>query len=527
MASTNNSRTEIVTVVGIFIAVFAFNALGLGSLEFFRHTEADRALIGWEMHQRGDYLVPHLLGSVLLTKPPLFYWLIAFCVWFTHSTAEWAFRLPSVTAAAALAATQYVIFRRVNRDRNLALFAAFVVASSGAFLVLGSVCEIDMVYAFLNTLALYLLFLGFEFRNSRTIILSYLVLALAFLTKGPPSIAFFGIAGFVLLVLDIRRNAMTGFLVRNKIGAHLLGVLVASLIIGLWLVPLANHVGWAELKHQFQVEIVNRVFDESTRGRGWLYYPVDIVRAFLPWSLVVIGGCVYGYRKRQWFSISGSPFFIFCLTTSLFSVLLLSFAEGKAGRYAFPVYPLLASVIAAFVWSLPRRKVLIVGVLILLGVYKIGYLAIYVPKRNEIFSVRPMAQEIDRTVPPVEPIYTVELFERWVSFYLKQRGRETFRLTPTLQQELITQNKPISLLLNSRHEAWRLKQLGDSITTRALNGEKDKLVLVTVPATALSRLTLQSEFPVDYSPIPPDYFVPEEMNSGDSEIRGTLNRHQD
>ena len=61
------SRHDWKLVLGLSLYALCLNLYGVWALEFFRHTEADRSLIGWEMLQSGEFLVPHLLGSVILT----------------------------------------------------------------------------------------------------------------------------------------------------------------------------------------------------------------------------------------------------------------------------------------------------------------------------------------------------------------------------------------------------------------------------------------------------------------------------
>jgi 4-amino-4-deoxy-L-arabinose transferase-like glycosyltransferase len=67
-------------------------------------TEGHRAITAHEMVQTGRWLIPRIYGEPYLAKPPLHYWTLALSESLFGSTSEWAYRLPSVLAAAMLAA---------------------------------------------------------------------------------------------------------------------------------------------------------------------------------------------------------------------------------------------------------------------------------------------------------------------------------------------------------------------------------------------------------------------------------------
>ena len=67
------TKRDLFIALSLFLAGFIYCFVGTFSLDFIRDTEADRTLISIEMHQRGTYSVPYLLGQEFLTKPPGYY----------------------------------------------------------------------------------------------------------------------------------------------------------------------------------------------------------------------------------------------------------------------------------------------------------------------------------------------------------------------------------------------------------------------------------------------------------------------
>lgn len=74
--------------------------------------EGLRARVSQEMFASGDWIVPHLYGQPIFTKPPLMYWLICLCsAPFGEVTTATA-RFPSVLAAACLVGLFFWNFKR-------------------------------------------------------------------------------------------------------------------------------------------------------------------------------------------------------------------------------------------------------------------------------------------------------------------------------------------------------------------------------------------------------------------------------
>jgi len=534
----------LLTLLASFLAFY-----GLGSLAFFRHTEADRTLIAWEMLQSGNFLIPTLLDSTILTKPPLFYWVVASALGLAGELSEWIARTPSALASVLLIILQLLIVRRTGLTSHFALTSALMVATGFQLHRLRVVAEIDMLYGLFSTLALYGIYFYVHENSKRALLLSYLALALAFLTKGPPTVAFFGVSLVALFAYERSLKRPLAFLFEQVPGI----VLVAA-ILSTWLFSLADTVGWDTLRIHFEAEILNRAFEESSRDRPWYYYFTKLAGVLAPWVLFLPGLFVASFSEKE------KQFLRFNLIVFVSTLLVLSLAEGKAGRYLFPVYVFginlcalgtvgvarhglrsvyfktgvflgallaIAGLCIPLVITVPgvsKTALAVVGLLLIASgsfllaasrerrntraflailslclVLKVAEVHVFNPFRNETRSVRENAETLNRLVPQGEPLYTIELFERWNLFYFIKEDRAAKRLTPQNVTKR-TDSEPIYLLLNQRQETWRKEILEASApeTTQlaALKDRNERLILIRTTGAAVKQLELNEQFPV-------------------------------
>jgi hypothetical protein len=141
-------RRDFLTIFALLLWTLVLNLPGLGSLEFFRHTEADRTLIAWEMLDRRDFLIPHILGSEILTKPPIFYWMVAAAIHLSANQPSGWRACRQQSPERCLVITQFVFLRKAGASYILSTLTALSLSTGILFLNLASSAEIDMVYGF-------------------------------------------------------------------------------------------------------------------------------------------------------------------------------------------------------------------------------------------------------------------------------------------------------------------------------------------------------------------------------------------
>ena len=374
--NTDLTRKDLAIIIALGVSTFLLYCYGLGNLEFFRHTEADRTLIGWSMLEAGNFAIPNILGTSIFTKPPLFYWIVAGAIYLSGNASEMAVRMPSIIIASLFVMTQYIILRKANFNSFLSFIGALFLCSSVQFARVADAVEIDMTFAFLCSTAFVLMFFAISRASFKLILGSYAFAGLAFLTKGYPIIGFMGgitiVYYFLRIFIDVGQThrstpTINPLFVKFPRGLqkfviwNCLGVIVFCLIISVWVYfVLQQPQGPTYLNEYLLGEFKNRIADSGGRKSAFFYLPVVLTSA-APWSiLLVIGLVVPFFRKlsqnsyRDYFLDKNyRNFFLFNLTVLLVGVVLLSIPAGKADRYFMP---LLSATINLSVFGLIQIK---------------------------------------------------------------------------------------------------------------------------------------------------------------------------
>jgi hypothetical protein len=149
--------------------------------------------------------------------------------------------------------------------------------------------------------------------------------------------------------------------------------------------------------------------------------------------------------------------------------------------------------------------------LLLIGI-RYGYTHVFAETRNAKRTVKPVAMHLEEALPSGERLYTIEMFERWVVYYMIREGRSVARLTPSRARELADEPGDAYLLLQVAQETWRLTQLSlagaKPEVVAEIKDTRDPLILVKTPKASLKHLTLQRRAPTDASPIPESLVQP-------------------
>ena len=347
---TNLARKDWVITVALGVCTFLLYCCGSGGLEFFRHTEADRTLIGWSMLEAGNFAIPNILGTSIFTKPPLFYWLIAGAIGLFGTAGEMVVRMPSIVMASLFVMMQYIVLRKANFGQFPSFLGALFLCSCVQFARLADAAEIDMTFSFLCAAAFMSMFFSLSKVSFWLIILSYIFSALAFLTKGYPIIGFVGgiTVSYYLLMYFIDKVPYKGIKIPKFIVWNCCGVAVFCLIVGTWIYfVLQQPHGQDYLSEYLLGEFRNRITESGDAGRakGAFFYLPAVLTSSAPWSLLLLIGLPIPFLRK--FSLSSYKdyfsdknyrnFFLFNLTAFVVGVVLLSVPAGKADRYIMPL----------------------------------------------------------------------------------------------------------------------------------------------------------------------------------------------
>lgn len=325
-----------------------------GALGLVGPDEPRYAWIARAMANTGDWVTPRLYGQPWFEKPILYYWSAGIGFRILHSP-EWAARLPSAFAALAAAlAIAWLAFRFY--DKNTAWAALLIFPTTVGAIGFARAATPDMEFSAAFTLAMACaaetLRRTGALRRAKPevgatsaahsdypgVIFWGVWLGVATLAKGPAGIVLAS-GSLVLWALGTRRW-------RNVLRlAHPLAVCSFCAVALPWYVLCAlrnpDFVRTFLFLHNVQ-RYLTLVFQH--RQPFWFFGPI-VLLALLPWTPLLAGVVLEGWRRCQEESWRDSPGFFFACW-AIFPVLFFSFSQSKLPAYILPVIPALSLLIA-------------------------------------------------------------------------------------------------------------------------------------------------------------------------------------
>lgn len=414
-----------------------------------------------EMWQRGEWVLPTLLGEPRWRKPPLAYWETILAYQLCGEANEWSARLPSALAGIGLVFVTYWLAAGAL-GRSVAWLAGFLVATSAFFLTQARLAEVDITLCALvagalaafSRIAIHLL-TGRE-RPLRGLVASFWVCCgLAALAKGPVGPLF--IAGTVALfrLLGPDHGAIRALWSPSIIAACLLAV-------ALWPVAVvlvdssAASVWWAETWDRF-------IADPNGVRRYPFYYVIAALALTLPWTPLWL---IFPWTtRRRWLGCLARVVRITPPRTRpgttarildrllaawlLAPLSLLSLAGGKQQHYLMPalvpcaVWAARMGAILGRQWTGWWRRTLrdyqggfpirlLLHPRALRAAWIAAILAVQVLLLPKIHGRRATAdwmRAIQASVPAEQPILVLGHSVRWLGFYFDREGSDI----PTLE----------------------------------------------------------------------------------------------
>ncbi|TPE43505.1 ArnT family glycosyltransferase [Pontibacter mangrovi] len=496
MLPSYNQRTGRSLLI-LLLVLFLLLIYKLGTWGVVETSEARYAEIGREMWHSGDLLHPRLLGIQHYHKPPLTYAITALGIQLFGPDAFGARFFLQISLLGQVWLV-YLIGKQLLGNPRQALLAAVVYVTIPAVLVSARNLTTD---SFLTTFELAAI-LGWLWYKARAqalwLYFFYLMLALAFLTKGPVGLIF-----PVLVLIGLGGN-YTSSQNRTSGWHHLPGLLLFLALGGSWFLYLMRldpqFIDYFLLRHTVQ-----RFANPETFGRSkpWWFYLVLAPALSLPWSAILIANFrklhqMPGPLKRLFilwilvplvfFSFSGSKLILYILPIfagqALLTAWLLHALSAEAARKAMTCGMLYFAVLAVVLFVAPllpvgvalpwRVLTLPLGMLAALAILWTGerapqqklvygalvFMALLLPYATNLMAHNPQLTNGSR--PIAQAIQAKNLQERPILVY--------DRLLPSLAFEL---NRNIISLQDGSHkleretqferdEAWRaqLLQLG-------------------------------------------------------------------
>lgn len=340
-AATNGALLKpAVWIVGLLIVVSHF--VLIGHFPLVEPDEPRYAEIAREMVELGDWLTPHLNYVKYFEKPPLIYWLTAFNIEHLGSS-ELVLRLwPAFFSLLGIGSVAWL--GNVMYGPRVGFAAAAVLAATPLYFGLGQVLILDMPLAGLMTVAFGAFWMAYvgDSRRRRWVLLFYLMMALAVLTKGPVAVVLIGAVTVVFLLLRRDFGCLRWTLSPAGIALFLLVALP-------WFILVSRRN--PEFVDFFVVkQHIDRYLHPSEHHQSNLFFVPLVLAGMLPWSFFFLAAPA---RARDLLyrlcTLRVSPATLYCALWAAIIFLFFSLSGSKLATYILPVFPPLALLAGRFV----------------------------------------------------------------------------------------------------------------------------------------------------------------------------------
>lgn len=342
--------------------------------------EVRHALISAEMAERGDALVPYLLGERYIYKPPVMHIPTVGIYNLVGGPSMFLARLPSALAGIASALAVYGLGRLFYGSRA-ALLAALMLLGTLGHLRIMRTARPDMCFSAAVAGSCALVVWGMSrqgwARRVAPFFLAGAAFGLANLSKGPYGVFYAIFPMSMVVAAPFHRKEF----VRPRLSewpAILLGFVSFPLA---WIVPVYLRDNGAYLR-----EVFGQYDPSSEHLRGFYYYTLKVVPAMLlPWMPLLAS---YAYRRFVRGQGDGAPdappgLVRAPLLGALFTLAALSAVGGKREHYLGPWYAFMVLELgceAARLWNFPVWRPVLKGLLAVALLAPLIYFAWIHPK---------------------------------------------------------------------------------------------------------------------------------------------------
>jgi 4-amino-4-deoxy-L-arabinose transferase-like glycosyltransferase len=311
----------------------------LGSYTLFDVDEAVFSEAAREMIETGDWITPKYNYINRYDKPALFYWLMA-SSYSVFGVNEFAARFWSALMGVFLIAATFLFTKRID-EKIYGLLSGFILATSVEIIGLAHSAITDMTLTFFIAASLYLFFLSMEGRDKRLYLISYALMAIAVLTKGPIGIAIPAMTIIPYLILTKR------FKETIKEAKLFSGAIIFLAIVLPWYILEIRANGWEYINAFFLKHNIQRFTSVNSGHSGPIFYYIPVILiGFFPWS-AFLPYAIYKLTPRDLKELNlNSRLMLFSVIWFSAVFLFFSLSRTKLPNYIASLFPPMAMITA-------------------------------------------------------------------------------------------------------------------------------------------------------------------------------------
>lgn len=317
-------------------------------------TEGLRALVAYEMVERGGPSMPTVHHRSYVNKPPLYAWTTSLLARGLGRFDEQVARLPSAICATLLVLGLYVAGRRWGGASVGRAAAAFALANV-TVLDYGFRAELDMPFTFFVALMFMLVYVALMRTGGVSFaawIGAYVAATAAAMWKAPHSLIFMWLGLLTYARVHRRWRWMIA-------PGQVVGLAASMTVLTAWLLAVLKFAGGRRVGTAAGSEVVHRLAPGLADLLQVPLFPLIVAVVGLPGTLFVIASAAelatgeasassssalkrFAAAVRRWWSAAASdPRAEFLLLMLVPNLIFLAIAPAKSARYTLPLFPLL------------------------------------------------------------------------------------------------------------------------------------------------------------------------------------------
>jgi 4-amino-4-deoxy-L-arabinose transferase-like glycosyltransferase len=333
------------------------------------------ATVSKEIYQNGNFINLTVHDEPYDQKPPLLFWMGAagFAI---GGVSNFWFKFPVFLLVLAGIYWAFKLGESLY-DRKTGMVTALLLFSSFIYSLYSMDIHTDTPLQAFVALALWQLFVFIKLGRTRNMILGFVAIGLAMLSKGPVGAAIpaFAVVGHLFMQKDFKRLLDYRWYV---------GIVISFIIVSPALIGLMNQFGWEGIRFFFWENMVGRITGSYVKAvNDPIFYVHNLLYQLLPWSLLFFIAVFMEFRQLIKNRFSSHEFF------TLFGIwiyfIILNSASSQLPNYVFSIVPLMAVLLAkwimiairenSFLYRLFLNVQHVVIILVWIGIFGIsGYL---------------------------------------------------------------------------------------------------------------------------------------------------------